>query len=100
MNVMNAKIEPTIEHGGSCKTYFMVPKEAMRAQTDGSYLEYVSEFEIAVELFVVLVGHRYLFVSGFEVRKLVIVVVILILELFCFDALQVSFVRRGSDDDI
>ena len=47
MNVTNAKIEPTIEHGGTCRTYFMVPKEAMRAETEGSYLEYVSEFEIA-----------------------------------------------------
>ena len=47
MNIMNARIEPTVEHGGSCHTYFMVPKEAMRAVTEGSYLEYVSEFEIA-----------------------------------------------------
>lgn len=47
MNVTNARIEPTIEHGGTCRTYFMVPKEAMRAETEGSYLEYVSEFEIA-----------------------------------------------------
>jgi quercetin dioxygenase-like cupin family protein len=47
MDVMNSQIEPTIEHGGSCKTYFMVPKESMRAVTEGSYLEYVSEFEIA-----------------------------------------------------
>ena len=47
MDVMNAKVEPTIEHGGTCHTYFMVPKEAMRASTDGSYLEYVAEFEIA-----------------------------------------------------
>ena len=47
MNVLNAKVEPTIEHGGTCHTYFMVPKEALRAETDGSYLEYVAEFEIA-----------------------------------------------------
>jgi mannose-6-phosphate isomerase-like protein (cupin superfamily) len=47
MNVMNAKVEPTIEHGGTCHTYFMVPKEDMRASTMGSYLEYVAEFEIA-----------------------------------------------------
>jgi mannose-6-phosphate isomerase-like protein (cupin superfamily) len=44
---MNARIEPTVEYGGSCHTYFMVPKEAMRAATKRSYLEYVSEFEIA-----------------------------------------------------
>lgn len=47
MNVMNAQVEPTVEHGGTCHTYFMVPKEAMRDATQGSYLEYVSEFEIA-----------------------------------------------------
>ena len=47
MNITNAKIKPTVEHGGTCMTYFMVPKEAMRDQTMGSYLEYVAEFEIA-----------------------------------------------------
>jgi quercetin dioxygenase-like cupin family protein len=47
MNIINAKIEPTIEHGGTCRTFFMIPKEAMRSETEGSYLEYVSEFEIA-----------------------------------------------------
>jgi quercetin dioxygenase-like cupin family protein len=47
MDVRNSKIEPTIEHGGTCRTFFMVPKESMREETMGSYLEYVSEFEIA-----------------------------------------------------
>ena len=47
MDVRNAKIEPTIEHGGTCKTFFMFPKESIRSATEGSYLEYVSEFEIA-----------------------------------------------------
>ena len=47
MDVRNAEIEPTIEHGGTCKTYFMFPKESLRQETMGSYLEYVSEFEIA-----------------------------------------------------
>jgi quercetin dioxygenase-like cupin family protein len=47
MDVRNAKIEPTIEHGGTCRTFFMFPKESIRRETEGSYLEYVSEFEIA-----------------------------------------------------
>ena len=47
MDVRNAKIEPTIEHGGTCRTFFMFPKETIRDATEGSYLEYVSEFEIA-----------------------------------------------------
>lgn len=47
MDVRNAQIEPTIEHGGTCKTYFMFPKESLRSKTMGSYMEYVSEFEIA-----------------------------------------------------
>src|SRR5262249_25102487 len=46
-DVRNAKIEPTIEHGGTCRTFFMFPKESIRSATEGSYLEYVSEFEIA-----------------------------------------------------
>jgi quercetin dioxygenase-like cupin family protein len=47
MDVRNAKIEPTIEHGGTCRTFFMFPKESIRDATESSYLEYVSEFEIA-----------------------------------------------------
>jgi quercetin dioxygenase-like cupin family protein len=47
MEVTNASVEPVMEHGGSCKTFFLVPKESMRKETEGSYLEFVSEFEIA-----------------------------------------------------
>ena len=47
MYVKNTKIPPILEHGGTCKTYFMVGKEQMRNETMGSYLEYVAEFEIA-----------------------------------------------------
>jgi len=47
MQVTNANVEPIIEHGGTCRTFFLVPKESMRKQTEGSYLEFVCEFEIA-----------------------------------------------------
>ena len=47
MDIRNAKVEPTVEHGGTCHTYFMFPKESVRAETMGSYLEYVAEFELA-----------------------------------------------------
>jgi quercetin dioxygenase-like cupin family protein len=47
MHVTNSKVEPTVEHGGTCHTYFMIPKEALRKETEGSYLEYIAEFEIA-----------------------------------------------------
>lgn len=46
MHVFNAKGPPVLEHGGTCKTFFMVPKEGMRQETTGSYLEYVAEFQI------------------------------------------------------
>lgn len=46
MDVRNAEIEPTVEHGGTCLTYFMVDKEAVRSETSGGYLEYVAEFEL------------------------------------------------------
>ena len=46
-DVKNTKIPPILEHGGTCKTFFMVGKEQMREATMGSYLEYVAEFEIA-----------------------------------------------------
>ena len=48
MDVRNAEVEPTIEHGGTCYTYFMFPKESFREESEGSYLEYVAEFEIPV----------------------------------------------------
>ena len=35
MDVRNAKIEPTVEHGGTCKTFFMFPKESIRSTTEG-----------------------------------------------------------------
>ena len=46
MDVRSANIEPTIEHEGTCLTYFMFPKESVRTETMGSYLEYVAEFEL------------------------------------------------------
>ena len=58
LKVMNSNIEPTIEYGGTCKTYFMIPKESMRTETEGSYLELVSEFEIAAGHYLELDLHR------------------------------------------
>jgi len=46
MDVRNADVEPTIEHGGSCLSYFMVPKESFRDETEGGYLEFIGEFEL------------------------------------------------------
>ena len=46
MDVRNTDVEPTIEHEGTCLTYFMFPKESVRKETMGSYLEYVAEFEL------------------------------------------------------
>jgi quercetin dioxygenase-like cupin family protein len=46
MDVRNADVEPTIEHGGTCFSYFMIPKESVRDETMGSYLEFVGEFEL------------------------------------------------------
>jgi quercetin dioxygenase-like cupin family protein len=48
MNVTRASDNPpVIEHGGTCFSYFMIPKESMRADTEGAYLEFVGEFELA-----------------------------------------------------
>jgi quercetin dioxygenase-like cupin family protein len=46
MDVRDTNVEPTIEHGGTCYSYFMVPKESMREETMGSYLEFIGEFEL------------------------------------------------------
>ncbi len=45
MDVRNAGVEPTVEHGGTCLSYSMYPKESLRSETMGSYLEFVGEFE-------------------------------------------------------
>jgi quercetin dioxygenase-like cupin family protein len=42
-----ATVEPTVEHGGLCNSYFMIPKESVRNETMGSYLEFVAEFDLA-----------------------------------------------------
>jgi quercetin dioxygenase-like cupin family protein len=47
MDVRNAAVEPIVEHGGTCKTFFLHEKESLREATMGSYLEFVCEFEIA-----------------------------------------------------
>jgi quercetin dioxygenase-like cupin family protein len=46
MDVRNANVKPTIEHGGTCFSYFMIPKESVRDETMGSYLEFIGEFEL------------------------------------------------------
>jgi quercetin dioxygenase-like cupin family protein len=48
MNVTKASDNPVVvEHGGTCFTSFLIPKESMRDETEGSYLEFISEFELA-----------------------------------------------------
>ncbi|MFC9359909.1 cupin domain-containing protein [Rhodococcus sp. NPDC057014] len=47
MDVRNTDSIPvTVEHGGTCRTTFTFPKESVREETMGSYLEYVAEFEL------------------------------------------------------
>jgi quercetin dioxygenase-like cupin family protein len=46
MDVRNANVEPTVEHGGTCLSYFMFPKESFREDTEGSHLEFIGEFEL------------------------------------------------------
>jgi mannose-6-phosphate isomerase-like protein (cupin superfamily) len=57
MDVRNANVEPTIEHGGTCRSYFMFPKASFRAETEGSWLEFVGEFEL--EPGAALAPHRH-----------------------------------------
>src|SRR5436305_1308820 len=50
MDVRRADVEPIIEHGGTVKSYFMVKKDELRAETLGSFLEFVCEFELAADV--------------------------------------------------
>jgi quercetin dioxygenase-like cupin family protein len=48
MDIRRASEVPvTVEHEGTCHSYFMFEKESVRAQTLGTYLEFVCEFELA-----------------------------------------------------
>jgi quercetin dioxygenase-like cupin family protein len=40
-------VEPTIEHNGTVPVWWLVRPQEMRDQTDGGFLELVSEFEVA-----------------------------------------------------
>lgn len=46
MDVRNANVDPIIEHDGTCYSYFMFEKGEFRAESEGSYLELVCEFEL------------------------------------------------------
>jgi quercetin dioxygenase-like cupin family protein len=48
MDVRRATEVPvTVEHEGTCHSYFMFGKESVRGETSGTYLEFVGEFELA-----------------------------------------------------
>ncbi len=52
VNVLTAQVEPIMEHDDTVTSYFMYRKEALRAATEGSYLEFVNEFELKSGAFV------------------------------------------------
>jgi quercetin dioxygenase-like cupin family protein len=42
-----AEVPVTVEHEGTCHSYFMFGKESVRDETIGTYLEFICEFELA-----------------------------------------------------
>jgi quercetin dioxygenase-like cupin family protein len=46
LRIHNAGIDPVSEHGGTVTSWFMYPKESLREATEGSYLEFVNEFQL------------------------------------------------------
>jgi quercetin dioxygenase-like cupin family protein len=47
MDVRRAdQLEPQLEHGGTCRSYHMVPKGSMYDNTKGGWLEFIGEFEL------------------------------------------------------
>ena len=81
MDVRNARVEPVLEHGGTCRTYPMFPKESLRDETMGGYLEFVVEFELMAgaklephyhdsdEFYYILSGNAVMQIAA-EVREL------------------------------
>jgi len=46
LRILNTDIDPIFEHGETVTSWFMYPKESLRAATEGSYLEFVNEFQL------------------------------------------------------
>src|SRR5258708_26069238 len=46
MKILNAGVEPIMEHDDTVTSYFMYEKESLRGDTEGSYLEFINEFEL------------------------------------------------------
>ena len=46
LRILNTDIDPIFEHGGTVTSWFMYPKESLREATEGSYLEFVNEFQL------------------------------------------------------
>jgi quercetin dioxygenase-like cupin family protein len=46
MKILSADVEPVMEHDDTVTSYFMYEKESLRSETEGSYLEFVNEFEL------------------------------------------------------
>ncbi|MBI1350633.1 MAG: cupin domain-containing protein [Actinomycetales bacterium] len=57
LRILNTDIDPVSEHGGTVTSWFMYPKETLRDATDGSYLEFVNEFQL--EPGVAIEPHRH-----------------------------------------
>ena len=46
IRILNTDMEPVSEHHGTVTSWFMYPKESLREATEGSYLEFVNEFQL------------------------------------------------------
>ena len=46
LRILDTDIDPISEHHGTVTSWFMYPKESLRAETEGSYLEFVNEFQL------------------------------------------------------
>ena len=47
MIVKDTNVPTMLEHGGTCRSWFFFHKEELRDATEGGYLEFVDEFELA-----------------------------------------------------
>ncbi len=44
--LLNANVDPVIQHEGSVKSYFMYAQQELRKETEGSFLEFINEFTV------------------------------------------------------
>lgn len=51
-HVLNADVDPVLEHDDTVASYFMYPFDSLRQDTEGSHLQFINEFAVEAGKFI------------------------------------------------